>query len=185
MGFTVTRQGGAKDAEFEAYARLLRQRGVDLGKLPRVPEPDTKRRWLYVWNTREEAQTFATELTKRTGDPAWEVIPTTAKPSEGPMGPILIQLARQADGLTFALHPLSRALIRSAFPDAVGESTVSIDTQTWYDFQRTHGDLGDLVRQIAPNLTGLRNDQLATLGYAVIDQNTERTFVFVPPAEVA
>ena len=38
MAFTVTRSDGAtKDAEFEAYARLLRQQGIDLGKLPRAP----------------------------------------------------------------------------------------------------------------------------------------------------
>ena len=36
MAYTVTRDGGTKDAEFEAYARLLRQQGVDLGKVPRV-----------------------------------------------------------------------------------------------------------------------------------------------------
>ena len=38
MGFTVYHPGGTKDHEFEAYVRLLRQQGVDLGKLPRVPE---------------------------------------------------------------------------------------------------------------------------------------------------
>ena len=43
MGFTVTYQGGTKDVEFEAYARLLRQKGVDLAKLSRVPEPGTSR----------------------------------------------------------------------------------------------------------------------------------------------
>jgi hypothetical protein len=35
MGFTVTRQGGTKDVEFEAYARLLRQKGVDLASTSR------------------------------------------------------------------------------------------------------------------------------------------------------
>src|SRR5438552_15727012 len=110
MGFTVTHQGGAKDAEFQAYARLLRQRGADLGKLPRVPEPGTNRRWLYVWNTRAEAQAFAEELRERTGDPAWQVAEVNGPASEGPLSRLLIQLARQADGLTFALHPPSRAL---------------------------------------------------------------------------
>ena len=59
MGFTVTHQGGTKDVEFEAYARLLRQKGVDLAKLNRVPEPGTGRRWLYVWNVEADAQAFA------------------------------------------------------------------------------------------------------------------------------
>ena len=30
MGFAVTHQGGTKDVEFEAYARLLRQKGVSI-----------------------------------------------------------------------------------------------------------------------------------------------------------
>src|SRR5258708_325587 len=118
MGFTVTRAGGTKDNEFEAYARLLRQQGVDLGRLPRVPEPGTRRRWLYVWDTKAQAQAFADELKKRTDDPAWKVIPVNVPPSEGPMGPVLIQLARRGDGLIFAVHPLSQAMIRSAYPTA-------------------------------------------------------------------
>ena len=41
MGFTVNRRDGyTKDAEFEAYARLLRQQGVDLGRLPRAGSAD-------------------------------------------------------------------------------------------------------------------------------------------------
>src|SRR5437773_1289787 len=74
MGFTVHRPGGTKDSEFEAYARLLLQQGKDLGKLPRVPEPGTQNRWLYVWQTREQAKDFAQELRRRTRDDAWEVV---------------------------------------------------------------------------------------------------------------
>jgi len=47
MGFTVTRPVGTKDAEFEAYVRLLRQQGKDLANLPRVPDPENpRRRWV-------------------------------------------------------------------------------------------------------------------------------------------
>ena len=183
MGFTVTRPGGTKDAEFQAYARLLRQRGVDLGKLPRVPEPGTNRRWLYVWNAQPEAQAFADDLKERTGDSAWEVVEVNAPATEGPLGPVIVQMVRQADGLTFGLHPLSRAMIRSAFPGAVGAATyTSIDTANWYDFRKTKGDLSELVREIAPGLTGLSPEQLTTLGYAVVDADTNETLVFVPPA---
>ena len=118
MGFTVTKPVGTKDAEFEEYARLLRQRGVDLG-LPRVPDPENpRRRRVYVWNTAEEAQEFADELQERTGDMDWRVEPNAAPPSNGPFGPVLIQLARRGDGLAFAPHPLSLAMIREAFPEA-------------------------------------------------------------------
>ena len=65
MAYTVNRNDGVtKDGEFEVYARLLRQQGVDLGKLPRCAERGTGRRWLYVWDSREKAQAFADELKK-------------------------------------------------------------------------------------------------------------------------
>lgn len=187
MGFTVTRPVGTKDAEFEAYTRLLRQQGKDLGNLPRSPDPvNPKRRWVYVWDSPEEAQQFADELNEQTGDTGWYVQPTDAPPSHGPFGPVLIQLARRSDGLVLALHPLSRAMIREAFPTATpGVTNTFIDTQTWNDFLKTHGKLSDLVESTAPSLTGLSMDRLIDLGYAVIDTDTDRTYVYVPPAGVA
>lgn len=184
MGFTVTRPVGTKDAEFEAYVRLLRQRGVDLGNLPRVPDPENpRRRWVYVWNTREEAEEFAKELRGETGDAGWCVEQTTAPPSQGPFGPLLIQLARRSDGLVFALHPLGLALMRQAFPQVRPlVRDAFIDTKTWNDFQRTQGELSDLAEEVIPSLTRLSKEQLADLGYAVIDADTERTWVYVPPA---
>ena len=186
MGFTVTRPTGTKDAEFEAYIRLLRQQGKDLGKLPRVPDPAAPhRRWVYVWNSAEEAQNFADELKERTGDAAWYVEQTAAPPSEGPFGPVLVQLARRADGLSFALHPLSRAMIHNGFPNVLpGVTNAFIDAQTWSDFLKTQGHLSDLVANVLPSLTGLNTDQLTDLGYAVLDADTDRTWVYVPPAGV-
>lgn len=186
MGFTVNRNdAGTKDAEFEAYARLLRQRGVDLGRLPRAPEPRTGRRWLYVWDSRENAQEFADELSRRTGDDAWIVVQVDAPPSEGPMGPIIVQVGRRATGLAFGLHPLSRAMIRSAFPDAKGRAaTVSINFETYQDFKTTHGSIDDLAREVVPTLTGLTLEELQELGYALIEDDTGRTLVFVPPGDL-
>jgi hypothetical protein len=187
MGFTVTRPVGTKDAEFEAYVRLLRQQGKDLANLPRTPDPqDPRRRWVYVWNTREEAQQFADELREQTGDNGWRVESTAAPPSNGPFGPVLIQLARRSDGSVLALHPLSLAMIREAFPDArPAAANAIINTQTWNDFLNTQGSLSDLVEEIVPSLTGLSMEQLTDLGYAVIDADTDRTWLYVPPARVA
>jgi hypothetical protein len=185
MGFTVARQDGTKDAEFEAYARLLRQQGVDLGNLPRVPEPATRRRWLYVWQSREEAQAFADELKKRTRDNAWVVVEAAAPSSEGPMGPLIVQVGRRASGLVFGLHPLSRALIHSAFPRVKGQaSTVAINFETLQDFLTTHGSLGALAHEVLPTLTGLKLEDLEKLGYALIEDDTNRTLVFVPPGDL-
>ncbi|HVC95842.1 MAG TPA: hypothetical protein VND64_19280 [Pirellulales bacterium] len=184
MGFTVTRPGGTKDVEFESYARLLRQQGKDLGNLPRVPDPEQpRRRWVYVWNTREEAQHFADELQEQTGDNGWRVEPTAAPPSNGPFGPVLFQLARRSDGLALALHPLSLAMIQEAFPEAApGATNAFVNMQTWGDFLKTQGKLSDLIEEIAPSLTGLSLHQLTDLGYAVIDADTDQTWVYVPPA---
>jgi hypothetical protein len=184
MSFTVMRPGGTKDAEFQAYARLLRQTGKDLGKLLRVPEPGTGRRWLYAWAARDEAQAFADELKKRTGNGEWVVVEVASPPSEGPLGPLVIQMKRQVEGLTFGLHILSQALIRSAFPGAVSSATyATIDTPTWYDIKKRKGGLADLVREIAPLLTGLNREQLNILGYSVVDSDTDETLVSVPLAQ--
>jgi hypothetical protein len=187
MGFTVNRNDGmTKDAEFEAYARLLRQQGVDLGRLPRAPEPGTGRRWLYVWDSREKAQKFADELRKRTRSPVWDVVEVAAPASEGPLGPIIIQVGRRSDGLVFGLHPLSRMTIQSAFPDQKGTvDTVSIKFDTYQNFLDTHGSISDLAREVVPTLTGLKLSALDQLGYALIEDDTDRTLVFVPPGDLA
>ena len=186
MAFTVTRNDGCtKDAEYEAYARLLRQQGVDLGKLPRAPEPGTRNRWLYVWDSAEKAQAFADELQKRTRDSAWLVVEVAAPPSEGPMGPIIVQVGRRATGLVFGLHPLSRAMIQSAFPDAKGmANTISINFETSQDFLTTHGGIKNLAREVVPTLTGLKLEELEMLGYALIEEDTDRTLVFVSPGDL-
>jgi hypothetical protein len=174
MPFTVTRAGGTKDVEFEEYARLLRQKGVDLARLPRVPEPGTGRRWLYVWDSRADAQAFAGELKGRTGDGAWEVVEVTAPPSEGPLGPVEIQAARRRNGWTFALHPFSRQAVQKLFPGSWRTGSVVIRTETRQDFQATQGEGADLAGQVAVILTGLSLDKLNETfgGYRVYDPIT-------------
>jgi hypothetical protein len=183
MGFTVAHEGGTSDAEFEAYARLLRQRGVDLGKVPRTPEPGPGRRWLYVWQTEAEAREFAEELKKRTGDRAWRVLPVEAPPSEGPLGPVEIRAGRRSDGWAFALHPLSRAMIQSVFPGADGASSIFVGVEPGDGSGQARAGLGQLAGQVAALLTGLKSEQLARLGYRVADSDTGQELVFVPPAE--
>lgn len=187
MAFTVSRDDGwTKDAEFKAYARLLRQQGVDLGKLPRAPEPGTGRRWLYVWDSREKAQEFADELKRRTRDNAWIVVEVDAPATEGPMGPIIVQVGRRANGLVFGLHPLSRTTIQSAFPDAKAmTATVSVNFDTLQDFLTVHGSIENLAREVVPTLTGLTLEQLEELGYALIEDDTDRTLMFVRPGDLA
>lgn len=186
MPYTVTHKDGAtKDAEFEAYARLLRATGVDLGHLPRVPEPGTGRRWLYVWGNAQEAKNFAERLNARSTQQPWEVTEVAAPPSEGPMGPLIIQVGRRSNGLVFGLHPLSRTLIQSVFSKAKGvASTVAINFETLHDFKTTHGSIEDLAKEIVPTLTGLSIDQVKQLGYALIEDDTDKTLVFEAPGDM-
>src|SRR5205085_768175 len=136
------------DIEFEAYTRLLRQKGVDLARLQRVPEPGSGRRWLYVWPSQADAQAFADDLKKRTGDSAWEVVEVNGQTSEGPLGPIEVQVVRQAEGWAFALHPLSRQMIQKVFPGSCRRDSIFIRTETRHDFQTTQGDIADLAEQV-------------------------------------
>ena len=182
MRYTVIHHGETNDNAFTTYTRLLRQQGVDLGRSPRVPEPASRRRWLYVWDTEAKAQSFAKELKKRTRDPAWEVVPVNAPVSEGPLGPMLIQLARRGTEWIFALHTQGRAIIRSAFPNAFEVDAISLDAERCVEYLKTHGSLADLVWRIAPTLTGLSGEQLKSLGYVVIDDQSDDTVVFEPPA---
>ena len=183
MAFTVSRLGaGTYNSEFEAYARLLRQRGVDLGKLPRAPDPMTGRHWLYVWSNEADAQAFADELKRNTEDTEWVVQAVSAPPSEGPLGPIIVQVGRRVGALVFGLHPLSRTMIQSAFPTAKRPAvTVSIAHET---LQTTRGTLKDLTQEVLPSLTGLTLSEIEKVGYAVIEEDSDRTLVFVKPGDL-
>jgi hypothetical protein len=186
MAYTVSHNGGdVKDVEFEAYARLLRQQGIDLGKSPRAPEPGTGRRWLYAWDSREKAQAFADRLAKRTRDGAWRVVEVAEPPSEGPIGPLVVQVGRRVGGMVFGLHPLSRVMIQSAFPDAKKTAnTVSIQFESAQDFLGAYGGFEDLAREVVPTLSGLSLPQLEKLGYALIEDDTGRTLAFVRPGDL-
>ena len=83
MGFVVNRPVGTKNGEYEAYVRLLRQRGIDLGNSDRVPDPGTHRQWLYVWPTRDAAEEFAGALRDQTRDREWAVQAVNAHAFQG------------------------------------------------------------------------------------------------------
>jgi hypothetical protein len=186
MGFVVTREGGIRDAELETYGRVLQYEGKNLSNLPRVPDPENpKRNWVCLWNTREEAQHFIDELEQEPGDHHWRIEETAARPSNGPFGPVLFYLARQGDGQYLGLYSLSRRIIQKIFPGAApAVSNVFSETETWNHYQKAGKHLSDLVEEVAPCLTGLGMDHLTDLGYAVIDEDTNRTWVHVPPAGI-
>jgi hypothetical protein len=185
MGFTVIWQDGKQDVEFEEYARLLRQKGMDLAKLPRVPEPDTGRRWVPVWNSQTEARAFADELKKRTKNDAWKVVKVTAPTSEGPLGPIEIQVARHSIGWSFALNPLSRLMVQKVFPGSCHRKSVLIHTETKQDFQSSRSEVADLADPVAVILTGLSIDTMRQTfgGYRIYDPIAKKELVASAPVQ--
>jgi len=163
------------------YGRLLRQQGVNLARAPRTLEPETGSRWLYVWNSREEAQAFAQKLKKASRDKNWCVLPVSGAVSEGPLGPVELQMAIHVDGWVFELHPLTRAMLRTLFPEAEGTELILVRSEARPN--RTGEKLHHLVRQVLPILTGLPMEQLEPFGYRVSDFETDKAYLLVPPRD--
>ena len=182
MAYTVYFPGGNTDSEFQAYLRLLRQNGVDIGNAPRIPDPETQNKWLYVWNSKKDAEAFRDELASITGTEDWGVHETHAQPSDGPLGPIILLLTRSAAEFNFSVHALSRAMLKSAFPEsAPTASSVSVDFEKWHDFKKVHGNAIGLIEGITPALTGLDGTQIADIGVQVFDADRDKTVIFIPP----
>ncbi len=76
--------------------------------------------------------------------------------------------------------------LKSVYPKAnLRTNTVSINFTTLDDFTTTHGSIEDLASDLLPVLTGLPEDELQKLGYALIEDGTDRTLVYVRPGEIA
>src|SRR5262245_49923548 len=148
MPFTVVRQGGTKDDEYQTYARLLSrqllERGVSLDSLPRVRGGGTGNVWLYVWESEDEASAFAAELTKRPRDAHWRGQPVEAKPALGPLRPLEIDVGRQQDGWAFGLEPLTRTAIQVRFPGSCRLRSIFVGSENRDAFLAESGDLTHL-----------------------------------------
>jgi hypothetical protein len=168
--FTVTKPGGTKDYEFEAYTRLLEEIGVDVANVPRIPEPGTSRRWLYVWRRRAEAEAFARELTLRTRDRSWHVHQfEIVEEVRGPVAPLDVYQVGNAEGqgVVYYLAPASRERVIRAYPHTRLYPNVTISNEDLEGIKRQHGDIW--WEQVRILLTGLTKDQVLALGgYRVI-----------------
>src|SRR5262245_32020737 len=101
MPYTVAyADAGIKRHQFEAYVRLLEKRGIDWSNTPRVAEPGTTNRWLYVWPDRDDAEAFCEELKAETGDEKWYVreVASGTPTSRGPLTRVVILMRRHSLG---------------------------------------------------------------------------------------
>jgi hypothetical protein len=163
--FTVTKPGGTKDYEFEAYTSLLEEIGVDVADVPRIPEPGTHRRWLYAWQRKEEAEGFARELKLRTRDGSWHVCQFKVEQEDrGPVAPLDIYQANVGGDQEFMyyLSPASRERIIRAHPHTSLSGSVTISRENLDGIKQQHGDVW--WDQLPILLTGLTIDQIVSLG---------------------
>lgn len=161
--YAVTKPVGTKDGEFEAYIRLLEDVGIDVSNAPRVAEPGTDRRWLYSWRKKIEAERFADELRRRTGDAAWGVYQfEDAIEGRGPVAPLDISRIPEKDGYAYYLTPASRERVAAAFPGTRLPASLGFPIDAEQDFRREKGEDGWM--EIARILTGRTDDELDSLG---------------------
>lgn len=169
--YAVGLPSGNTDKEYRTYADLLRETGVDVNGGPRV-EDSFGRKWLHVWDTREQAEQFATRLRRATRNPGWEVYelsPPTPQAEAG-IDRLEIYVGRQSDGSTYSLHPTSYKLIRTRFPGVRPQPSLFMGRDTQAAYEVTNGASYD---QIAMLLTGLSTSQMNELGgYRVVDPAT-------------
>lgn len=161
--YTVTKPVGTRAREFEAYTRLLEDVGIDVSNSPRVPEPGTDRRWLYAWRNEIEAERFADELRRRTGDAGWKVYPFDhAAEDRGPVAPLDVARIPEKDGHTYYLTPASRERVVAAYPGTRLPSGLSLAIGVEQDLLRDKGDEGWM--EIARILTSRADEEIASLG---------------------
>jgi hypothetical protein len=151
------------DTDFEAYIRLLEDVGIDVSNARRIPEPGPRRRWLYAWQRKREAERFADELRRRTGDADWEVYQyEDASEERGPVAPLDIARIPEKDGYTYFLTPASRERVAAAFPGTRLPASLSFSMSVAQDFQREKGDEGWM--EIARLLTRMADEEIDSLG---------------------
>jgi hypothetical protein len=165
--------GGTKNHEFEAYKAFLEEIGIDLSNVPRVQEPDTGGRWLYVWRDRGAAQAFARELGVRTRDSSWAVHEFDLPVEEsGPLAPLDVIADPVAGGTVFRLSTASQERITRRFPNTRLAGEVFVPTQTQ---QETEGDHGPVWDQVILRLSGLSEAQVNELGGYRVYETVRRT----------
>lgn len=133
--YTVTKPVGTKDKEFGAYIRLLEDVAIDVSNSTRVPEPGTDRRWLYAWRRKIEAERFADELRRRTGDADWTVYQfENATEERGPVAPLDIARIPENDRYTYYLTPASSEHLVAAFPGTRLPNSLDFGAGVGHDF---------------------------------------------------
>ncbi|HVA50464.1 MAG TPA: hypothetical protein VNH11_29215 [Pirellulales bacterium] len=182
MPYTIVRLADKPDlADEEDDARLvsveLLKQGVSLERVPRVRPEGRQNGWLYVWQSRDDAAGAAEQLARRTGG-RWEVRPTDAEPSLGPLRWIEIDANLESDGWVFALDTITRMMVRQRFPGSCRHRSVCVSVEPDDDLLADAEHFGALARQVLFLLTWLPAEELAVFGrFVVIDRRGPRVLL--------
>jgi hypothetical protein len=185
MPFTVVRERETPDpATEDDDARLvsaqLLKRGVPLDRVPRVKGQNG---WLYVWESREEAENAAEQLARRTRD-RWLVSETDEKPSLGPLRWLRMDVTQESDGLVFALDPITQWMVEQRFPGSCRHPSVLIGTERDDDLLADAAHFLAVARQALYLLTWVPLEDLAVFGrFQVLAAGEHR--VLLPPTAIA
>ena len=186
MHYTVVRQATDDDSDADDDARLvgaqLLRQGVPLDCVPRVME-GRQNGWLYVWESREEAQSAAEQLRRRTRD-RWLVRETDAEPSLGPLLWLRVDVTQESDGLVFALDPITRWMVEQRFPGSCRHRSVLVGTREDDDLLSDKPHFLAVARQALYMLTWVPLDELAVFGQFQVVAAGERR-VLVPPTRIS
>lgn len=166
MAFTVSRVSphdvDAGEESRQVAVQLLRD-GVSLERVPRVPAEADQNGWRYVWASRDDAESAAEQLQRRTGG-RWEVRETDAEPSLGPLTWLQVDATRESDGWVFALDPVTRIMIERRFSTSCRHRRVFVAVESDDDVVADVEHFDALARQALFLLTWLPEPTLAVFG---------------------
>lgn len=185
MHYTVVRQATDDDRDADDDARLvgaqLLRQGVPLDRVPRVRPEGRQNGWLYVWESREEAQNAAEQLARRTRD-RWLVRETEAEPSLGPLRWLRIDVTEESDGLVFALDPITQWMVEQRFAGSCRHRSVLVGTRQGDDLLADAPHFLALARQALFMLTWVTLEELAVFGaFQVFNPANRRTLLTETP----
>jgi hypothetical protein len=186
MSYTVAHSDAAiKRHEFDAYVRLLEERGIDWTNAPRVAAPGASNRWLYVWNDRPQAEEFCAELKKETRDDNWLVreLSPPLQTSTGSLIPVVIFRRLHSLGAEFTLDPFSRMLVKRRFPGYPPVTTITLESSALHEMEQQHSPMFEHLAVVITNRTAKQLAQLG--GYRIVDPATDETIFEDAMAEVA
>jgi hypothetical protein len=178
MGYTVARPAGCTDWDMHEYLVRLNQRGVTLGRAPRVRDPLTGQRWLYHWDDRDAAERHAALMRKYFKDSTWRVIEVPGPTDVGPLWPLVFHVVIKGLEVEIMADSLTERILSTIHPEAVRPATsVAIGTAAWQTYKTAKGGFDRWARDVMPILTGVTLAQIDSIGYALVNAVTFETMV--------